>query len=246
MKLRSQLLLLSLLALLLPWAGCTYVSEMETALRSGQQQALLRVNRSVVSMLQARPDLLGELGADFSITAADAAVAGSAANASALIYLHELGAPLGIDGYLDDDPALAGNLLAYVEPGAAVTGITEPLQLNLAAGAFGDAAYLYLEVVNATLWYRPPAATSVAAATHVELALTDATGGVQRFWVSPEGPGEFAGLTERNGKLVSEYRVRGVWRDTPAGYVVELTVPRAWLHDRLGVAAVEAARARCR
>ena len=41
MPLRYQLLLLSLLTLLLPWAGCHYAREMESALRDGQEQALL-------------------------------------------------------------------------------------------------------------------------------------------------------------------------------------------------------------
>ena len=40
MNLRRQLLLVSLLTLILPWAGCQFVSETESALREGQQQML--------------------------------------------------------------------------------------------------------------------------------------------------------------------------------------------------------------
>ena len=40
MNLRRQLLLVSLLTLILPWAGCQFVRETESALREGQQQML--------------------------------------------------------------------------------------------------------------------------------------------------------------------------------------------------------------
>ena len=41
MNLKRQLLLVSLLTLMLPWAGCEFIRETETALRAGQQQMLL-------------------------------------------------------------------------------------------------------------------------------------------------------------------------------------------------------------
>ena len=40
MNLRKQLLLVSLLTLILPWAGCEFIRETESALRQGQQQFL--------------------------------------------------------------------------------------------------------------------------------------------------------------------------------------------------------------
>ena len=40
MTLRKQLLLVSLLTLVLPWAGCEFIQETETALREGQTQLL--------------------------------------------------------------------------------------------------------------------------------------------------------------------------------------------------------------
>ena len=40
MTLRRQLLLVSLLTLILPWAGCQFIRETESALREGQQNML--------------------------------------------------------------------------------------------------------------------------------------------------------------------------------------------------------------
>ncbi|HSN70461.1 MAG TPA: hypothetical protein VLT59_03085, partial [Steroidobacteraceae bacterium] len=58
MSLRSYLLLLCLLTLALPWAGCQYAREMERALRIGQEAALLTTARSLSNVIAAEPDAL--------------------------------------------------------------------------------------------------------------------------------------------------------------------------------------------
>src|SRR5579864_8528725 len=58
MSLRLKLLLLGLLTLVLPWAGCRYAREMESALREGEQSSLLSVAQTIASSLQGRTDLL--------------------------------------------------------------------------------------------------------------------------------------------------------------------------------------------
>jgi hypothetical protein len=58
MSLRRQLLLVSLLLLALPWAGCQYVQEMESALQSGQEKALLATTRAIATVLGEKPGLL--------------------------------------------------------------------------------------------------------------------------------------------------------------------------------------------
>ena len=58
MPLRYQLLLLSLLTLLLPWAGCRYAREMESALRDGQEQALLATASTLADLLTAKTGAL--------------------------------------------------------------------------------------------------------------------------------------------------------------------------------------------
>src|SRR5882762_9278434 len=58
MSIRLKLLLLGLLTLVLPWAGCRYAREMETALREGEQSSLLSVAQTIAASLQGRGDLL--------------------------------------------------------------------------------------------------------------------------------------------------------------------------------------------
>src|SRR5262245_30822035 len=58
MSLRLKLLLISLLTLLLPWAGCQYAKEMESVLREGEGQSLTAVAETIATSLQGRTDLL--------------------------------------------------------------------------------------------------------------------------------------------------------------------------------------------
>jgi two-component system, OmpR family, sensor histidine kinase ChvG len=58
MSLRLKLLLLGLATLVLPWAGCNYAREMESALRQGEQNSLQAVSQTIAASLQGRTDLL--------------------------------------------------------------------------------------------------------------------------------------------------------------------------------------------
>ena len=58
MSLRLKLLLLGLLTLVLPWGGCQYAREMESALREAEKQSLLAVAETLAASLQGRTDLL--------------------------------------------------------------------------------------------------------------------------------------------------------------------------------------------
>ena len=55
MNLRRQLLLVSLLTLVLPWAGCQFIRETESALREGQQDMLAGTARAIADSLSQFP-----------------------------------------------------------------------------------------------------------------------------------------------------------------------------------------------
>src|SRR5262252_9139189 len=58
LSLRIKLALVSVLLLALPWAGYSYVREMERFLLDGEEQALLATARAVATALHDRPGLL--------------------------------------------------------------------------------------------------------------------------------------------------------------------------------------------
>src|SRR6266481_8246345 len=50
--------LLGLATLVLPWGGCQYAREMESALREGEENSLQAVSQTIAASLQGRTDLL--------------------------------------------------------------------------------------------------------------------------------------------------------------------------------------------
>ena len=90
MDLRRQLLLVSLLTLMLPWAGCEFIRETESALREGQQQMLAGTARALATTLaqyrEEFPRPSPEYGADDRL------------------FVHGLASRPTIDGYFDDWP----------------------------------------------------------------------------------------------------------------------------------------------
>ena len=89
MNLRKQLLLVSLLTLILPWAGCQYIRETESALREVQQQMLSGTAQTIADSLSQFP---GEL-----LAGKDDLRFGQNQ-----LYGHPLVTTPLIDGYLDD------------------------------------------------------------------------------------------------------------------------------------------------
>jgi two-component system, OmpR family, sensor histidine kinase ChvG len=103
MKLAGQLLAVSAVTLLLPWAGCQYTREVETALRDGEQQAIASTAR-----------LLG------------AALAPAAAGLAADAERWSAGRGRGLDIYAHALPTLP-TLDGFVEDWGEIAGLAEPL-----------------------------------------------------------------------------------------------------------------------
>src|SRR5215470_15437059 len=87
MSIRVKLLLLGLFTLVLPWAGCRYAREMESALREGEQNSLYSVAQTIAASLQGRVDLLYRQSA--SEPSPDEPAPGADSAAAAAVAPHE-------------------------------------------------------------------------------------------------------------------------------------------------------------
>ena len=123
MNLRRQLLLVSLLTLMLPWAGCEFIRETEIALRAGQQQMLAGTARAVANSL-------AQYAEEFPVR-------DRAFPVDDQVYVHELATPPLVDGYFDDWPLGEASLHA-------MRGTDGPIRF--AVGAYGQAMYVFVEV----------------------------------------------------------------------------------------------------
>ena len=139
MNLKRQLLLISLLTLVLPWAGCELIRETELALRTGQQKTLSGTARTLARSFAQFPE---EFPADV----------GAAHLFGDQLYGHPLAARPEIDGYFDDWPLGTASLRT-------LRGADGPIRF--AIGLYEQSLYLYIEVADRNVVYATPAAMAV-------------------------------------------------------------------------------------
>ena len=231
MSLRLQLLLVALFTLVLPWAGCRYVKEMEGALRRGQQDALLSSTRTIAAGLTARDELLYAWPAR-----RDAAERN-------VLYAHPLGQPIDLDGFSDDWGRISSYLDSYP--------LDERFSTRVVAGMDPRQLYLFFSVEDDDVRYRRDASrTSYPDRPEVEageqppydrivIVLEELSGELSQFEVSTAAPGPvLARRTDEPNK--NDARIRGEWQETPTGYNVELRMPASLPGPRLGFAVIDA------
>ena len=130
MTLKRQLLMVSLLALALPWAGCEFIRETESALRGGQQQLLAGTTRALASSLSGYVEEYPQLASGYE--------------ASEQIFLHALAKPPEIDGYFED----------WLLPPGALGNLRGPDgNSRLAVATHGRSVYVYVEVADRNIVY---------------------------------------------------------------------------------------------
>jgi len=209
MTLRRQLMLVSLLLLALPWAGCQFVREVETALQSGQSRALLATSRAIATVVAGQPALLYP---DLArLTEMDI---------SGQLYATRSDSPIIVDGYADGWESPAHGQFGPVAYRARVRG---------------DRLFLLFTVTDANVVYQDPRQSGRATGDRLILAgangryviATAAPGAVQ------------ARLGERGALRGFEPRIRGYWQDSLEGYSIELSLPLALLGQRLGFQVVD-------
>ncbi len=220
MNLRRQLLLVSLLTLVLPWAGCQFIRETESALREGQQ-------RMLAGTAQAIADSLGQFPREFLVE-------GEAAEyADDQLYAHVLpSAPL-IDGYFDD----------WVLPGSSLATLAEGEAVRYALGTFRQNLFLYLDVRDENVVFALPGTDGTLYPDRVEV-VTAGEKPAQRFVFAPEAPGSL--VPKRlapDGTAVEETRIAAQWQATAEGFRLEARLPRELLDRDVGLVVIDTDRA---
>ncbi|MFN3842915.1 MAG: ATP-binding protein [Rehaibacterium terrae] len=205
MRLRSQLLLVALSVLVLPWAGWQFIRQMETLLRQGQAQALLASAEALARGLALQPETLPAAGP--------------------ALFVQELAAPPRLDGRADD---WQGAVLPTRRFGHA--GRADAVELTL--GRAQDSLYLLIRVRDDTP-LRADAHWQIAARRdHLRLGL-DGPHGRAEFRLANAASGALI-ATDADGGPAS-LRPVGAWREVEDGYEVELALPQGYRVDSLGL-----------
>ncbi len=216
MNLRRQLLLVSLLTLLLPWAGCEFIRETEVALRDGQQQMLAGTARAIANSLQQYTEEFPRPEAGFLT--------------EDQLYIHELSTRPEIDGYVDDWSIESTSLRT-------IRGVDGPVRFAL--GSFDGSIYLYVEVVDREVIYATPQSILIESglrfADRVTLASASPLYLQEAVSFAAEAPGPIRSYKRSAGSFAAEPTIEAYWQDFPAGYRIEARIPSGELATHLGV-----------
>ncbi len=226
MGLRRQLLLVSLLLLTLPWAGCQFVREMEGALRKGQEQSLQASAQAIAATLG---DDVAHL---YPFEGRRDATPDDRAN----LYAFSTTQPVIVDGYGD----------GWEDIGRASMGEPGRFAVRYAAQVRGDTLYLLLNVEDEDVVYDNPGLSPEPNGDRLVLRLwyNDRR---QDYVLTTAAPGSVrARPANRRERDIDAARIRGFWQDAVSGYTLELEVPLAYTGGRLGFYLVNESRARAR
>lgn len=226
MSIRLQLLIVALTTLVLPWAGCQYARELETALRDSQEKSLLASAGTIANALSAQPQRVFRESGD---------AAGFAAGRGDL-YVYPLRTQPLLDGYRDDwgiaaDPTALPTSSGY---GARVQ-----------AGSTERYLYLYIEVDDSHFDAEPadvhPARDRF---DRVDLTLQRSDGMQESYFFATAAPGLIAAQRivagdQGQDRVIEEPRIQAYWRQASAGYRVEARLPLSFVGPRLWIEAVD-------
>jgi dedicated sortase system histidine kinase len=217
MNLKRQLLLVSLLTLVLPWAGYQFIQETEDALRVGQQQMLAGTARAIGDSLAAYPE-------DFPRGPRGDETVGDQ------LYGHPLENRPEVDGYFDDWSIERSSLRT-------LHGTDGPIHFVI--GVVDEAAYLYAEVRdNNVVFARPGSRTADSGPTFFDAVTLISTSPLylnEKIVFSAEAPGPVIAVVRNDYGIKRDPSIVAAWRDVPGGYQIEARIPESRLGTHLGV-----------
>jgi len=223
-SIRLQLLIVALTTLVLPWAGCQYARELETALRSSQEQSLLASAGTIANALSAQPQRVFQDANDnkpFSSAGGD-------------LYVYPLVTQPLLDGYREDWDVPA-------EPTALPT--TTGYRARLQAGATDRFLYLFMEVDDAHFDPQPHNGLPDKDRFDLVNLTLEGPNGRNSYFFATGAPGLIAAQAMIKGEddleqLTQEPRIQAFWLQSAAGYHLEARIPLSFVGRRLWVEAI--------
>ncbi len=224
MSIRLQLLIVALTTLVLPWAGCQYARELETALRDSQEKSLLASAGTIANALSAQPR---RVFPDPGDTPAFAATQGD-------LYVHPLFSQPLLDGYRED---------WGVAENPAPLPTTTGYGTRVLAGATERYLYLYIEVDDTHFDAEPnDVHPGHDRFDRIDLTLQRPDGTRELYFFGTIAPGLIAAQSIVNDsggqdESAEEPRIQAYWLQTSAGYHVEARIPLSFVGSRLWIKA---------
>jgi two-component system, OmpR family, sensor histidine kinase ChvG len=226
-SIRFQLLVIALTTLFLPWAGCQYARELETALRVSQEDSLQATAVTIANALSAQPQRVFRDVEDtqpFDSNQGD-------------LYVYPLHNQPLLDGYREDwdltaDPT---NLPA--------AGLNARIQAGFTERYF----FFYLEVDDPKFDPEP----SDVHPEHdrfdrIDVSFQRPDGGLESYFFGTSAPGPIGAqsiVESEDGvaHAAPEPRIQAFWLQTSHGYHLEARIPRSLMGSRFWIEAIDGA-----
>lgn len=212
MRIKKQLLLVSLITLALPWVGCQYIREMDSALQKGQTSALEATANAIAARLGNDRKTV-ERFKHFQNT-----------HSESPYYIHKLNSQPVTDGYADEW-ITSGHQFQTIEA-----------NLEVVSGEYSGRLYLYLRTKDDQLSYHRPYLSNFFETDHLTLNLLSSDKTLRTIVVYASGEGRIHAsrrLAPQN--YVIEHNAKGAWLEWQQGYQVELTLPAEWSKNGISI-----------
>lgn len=216
MTLKKQLLLVSLMTLILPWAGFEFIRETESALRAGQQQWLAGTARALADTMAQYSEEFPQASGDWS--------------SGDQLYMHKLAKRPIIDGYFNDWSLHAASLRS-------IRGADGPIKF--AIGSYGGAVFLFVEVTDRDVVYAAAQTMIIddgpRYADRVTLVSSSPPYLDESFIFATAAPGPMLSYKQDQYGIAPQAAIAAIWQDIAGGYRIEARIPANLLGTNLGI-----------
>ncbi|WP_100644374.1 proteobacterial dedicated sortase system histidine kinase [Alteromonas facilis] len=235
---RVQLLFMSVFLLAIPIIGYQYVWELESYLRTGQEQTMIGTARAIASALHERESLF-----DSPATKRESVRPGTD------LYAVPIRQAIKLDGKFDDWRE-AQPIVRHYDARYRIDDTSGPfvqpvsLSFDHTVGSFQQYVYAMFAVKDNVWVKRGPNSLGIAKNDHLMIAMSDSDGNIHRYAIAPRREGWVNGFSlspEANSYdiLGNENRIQGQWVASADGYNIEIRFPLAMTSGDLAFAFVD-------
>jgi two-component system sensor histidine kinase ChvG len=233
-NLRTKLFFISLLLLLIPFAGLKISDIIKQELLVSREETLLFAARAVSSAISGRTGLF------------DREIFHSLEGEND-IYLHNLKNPIRLNGKTDDweelleeaDTLRPENLLFHSRDYT-----PESLQVSYLSGVRGDYLYALFTVIDDSVVYRKENSLRLDRSDHLLIHVESPDGRTNSYLLTTIKPGWVNGFLLPGGESeaiygIPEPKIQGVWQEVDQGYLLEFRMPRSMVGSKLAFAVAD-------
>ncbi len=214
MRLRKQLLVLSCVTLVLPYAGIKILQQLESALRQGQVETLQATANAVSAVVKSNNDWQA-FAPDWRSFGGDQAV-----------NFYPLDSAVVLDGFNDEWSAY------HYQPFrlSSTDNNPEAIEGFWLAGSWQSTLSIFMRVADGNRQYYDPR-KALRASDHIRLS----TGRGETYVLFTAAPGPVRTRKIVGDTLVPAYGLKGVWHEGKNVYQLELTLPADLLDGALKI-----------